>query len=73
MIHGVLICQNLKDKCIRKQWYIYTLEYYSAIKNSSFESVLMRWMKLGPIIQSEVSQDRFFLEIGKDQSGQPLI
>ena len=43
------------DKWIRKQWYIYTIEYYSAIKNS-FESVLMRWMKLEPSIQSEVSQ-----------------
>ena len=32
------------------------MEYYSAIKNNSFESVLMRWMKLEPIIQSEVSQ-----------------
>ena len=43
------------DEWIRKLWYIYTMEYYSAIKNS-FESVLMRWMKLEPIIQSEVSQ-----------------
>ena len=33
------------DKWIRKLWYIYTMEYYSAIKNNSFESVLMRWMK----------------------------
>ena len=33
-----------------------TMEYYSAIKKNSFESVLMRWMKLEPIIQSEVSQ-----------------
>ena len=41
---------------IRKLWYIYTMEYYSAIKENSFESVLMRWMKLEPIIQSEVSQ-----------------
>ena len=32
------------------------MEYYSAIKNNSFESVLMRWMKLESIIQSEVSQ-----------------
>ena len=32
------------------------MEYYSAIKKNSFESVLMRWMKLAPIIQSEVSQ-----------------
>ena len=40
----------------RKLWYIYTIEYYSAIKKNTFESVLMRWMKLEPIIQSEVSQ-----------------
>ena len=44
------------DKWIRKLWYIYTMEYYSAIKKNSFESVLMRWMKLELIIQSEVSQ-----------------
>ena len=35
---------------------MYTMEYYSAIKKNTFESVLMRWMKLEPIIQSEVSQ-----------------
>ena len=35
---------------------IYTIEHYSAIKKNAFESVLMRWMKLDPIIQSEVSQ-----------------
>ena len=40
----------------KEAWYIYTMEYYSAIKKNSFESVLMRWMKLEPIIQSEVSQ-----------------
>ena len=45
------------DEWIRKQWYIYTMEYYSAIKKKIFESVLMRWMKRGPIIQSEVSQE----------------
>ena len=44
------------DKWIRKLWYIYTMEYYSAIEKNTFESVLMRWMKLEPIIQSEVSQ-----------------
>ena len=44
------------DECIRKPWYIYTMEYYSAIKKNSFESVLKRWMKLDSIIQSEVSQ-----------------
>ena len=44
------------DECIRKLWYMYTMEYYSAIIKNTFESVLMRWMKLDPIIQSEVSQ-----------------
>ena len=44
------------EEWIRKQWYIYTMEYYSAIKKNTFESVLMRWMKLESIIQSEVSQ-----------------
>ena len=44
------------DEWIRKLWYIYTTEYYSAIKKNTFESVLMRWIKLEPIIQSEVCQ-----------------
>ena len=44
------------DECIRKLWYIYAMEYYSVIKKNTLESVLMRWMKLEPIIQSEVSQ-----------------
>ena len=44
------------DEWLRKLWYIYTMEYYLAIKKNSFKSVLMRWMKLEPIIQSEVSQ-----------------
>ena len=44
------------DEWIRKLWYIYTMEYYSAIKKNSFESVLMMWMKLDPIKQSDVSQ-----------------
>ena len=39
------------DEWIRKLWYIYTMDYYSAIKKNTFESVLMRWMKLEPIIQ----------------------
>ena len=45
------------DEWIRKLWYIYTMDYYSAIKKNTFESVLLRWMKLEPIIQSEVSQE----------------
>ena len=43
------------DEWIRKL-YIYTMEYHSATKKNTFESVLMRWIKLEPIIQSEVSQ-----------------
>ena len=46
----------MTDEWIKKLWYIYTVENYSAIKRNAFESVLMRWMKLEPIIQSEVSQ-----------------
>ena len=44
----------LADEWIKKLWCIYTMEYYSTIKNNAFESVLMRWMKLEPTIQSEV-------------------
>ena len=40
----------------KKVVYIYTMEYYLAIKKNAFESVLMRWKKLEPIIQSEISQ-----------------
>ena len=45
----------LTDEWIKMLYYIYTMEYYSAIKNA-FESVLTRWMNLEPIIQSEASQ-----------------
>ena len=63
--HTCLFCHNncgpawKQSRCpsadvwIRKLWYIHTMEYYSAIKKNSFESVLMRWMKLQPIIQSK--------------------
>ena len=43
------------DEWIKKIWYIHTMEYYSAIKRNEFESVLVRWMKLEPVIQNEVS------------------
>ena len=46
----------MTDEWIKKPWYIYTVEYYSAIKRNAFESVLMKWINLEPIIQSEVSQ-----------------
>ena len=52
-ITDLLVSQRTQD---HKLWYIYTMEYYSAIKKNTFESVLMRWMKLEPIIQSEASQ-----------------
>ena len=44
------------DEWIKKLWYIYTMEYYSALKRNTFESVPMRWMNLEPVIQSEVSR-----------------
>ena len=44
------------DEWIKKLWYINAVEYYTAIKRNTFESVLMRWMNLEPIIQSEVKQ-----------------
>ena len=54
------------DEWIRKLWYIYTMEYHSAIKKNTFESVLMRWVKLEPTIQSKVSQK------GKHQYSTPM-
>ena len=46
----------LTDEWIKKLWYIYRLAYYSATKRNTFESILMRWMHLEPIIHSEVSK-----------------
>ena len=46
------------DEWIRRLWYIYTMDYYSAFKKNAFESVLMRWMKLEPILQSELSRKK---------------
>ena len=43
---------------IKKLWYIYIMEYYSAIKRNKFESALVRWMNLELIIQSKVSQKK---------------
>ena len=45
------------DEWIRKWWCLYTVDYYSAVKRNTFESVLMRWMNLEPIIQNEVSEN----------------
>ena len=46
----------MTDEQIKKLWYIYTMEYYSAIKRNESESAELRWMNLEPVIQSEVSQ-----------------
>ena len=54
----------LTDDWMKKLWYIYTMECYSAIKRNAFESVLMRWVNLEPIIQNKVSQkekDKFYV------------
>ena len=51
------------DEWIKKIWYIYSMQYYSVIKRNSFESVLIRWMNLEPIIQSEASQKEKDLNI----------
>ena len=42
------------DEWIKKLWYIYAMEYYSAIKRNAFEKVLVTWMNLEPVIQSKV-------------------
>ena len=52
------------DEWTKTLWYICTMEYYSAIKRNTFDSVLIRWMNLEPIIQSKVSQkekDKYFI------------
>ena len=48
--------QPSTDKWVKKMWYIYTMDYYSAIKRNEFESVALSWMNLEPVMQSEVSQ-----------------
>ena len=51
------------DERIKKLWYTYTMEHYSAIKENMFESALMRWMKLKPIAQSEKHQYSILMHI----------
>ena len=46
----------LTNEWIKNLWYTYTMDYDSVIKWNASESVLMRWMKLEPIMQNEVSQ-----------------
>ena len=49
---------SMTDEWIKKLWYIYIMEFYSAIEGNTFESVLMKWMNLEPIILSEVKLGR---------------
>ena len=67
---------DLMDMSLSELQYIYTMEYYSAIKKNTFESVLMTWMNLEPIIQSEVRKRKinivdmyhtFFIHSSVDQ------
>ena len=68
------------DEQIKKLWYIYTTEYYSAIKRNTFDSALIRWMNLEPTVQSEVSQkekDKYYVlmqiyGIQKDGIDEPI-
>ena len=45
---------------VKAVWYIYTMEYYTAIKRNAFESFLVRWMNLEPVIQIEVRKKNKF-------------
>ena len=47
----------------KEMWYIYTMEYYTAIKQNTFESVAMKLMKLEPIIYNEAERERHILYI----------
>ena len=44
------------DEWIKQLWYIYAMEYYSAKEKKEFESILVRWISLEPVVQSEISQ-----------------
>ena len=44
------------DEWIKKMWYKYTMTYYSGIRRNKIESFVVMWMKLEPVIQTEVSQ-----------------
>jgi hypothetical protein len=47
-----------KEEWIQKMWYIYTMEYYSAIKNDEFMKFLGKWMDMENITLSEVTQSQ---------------
>ena len=47
---------SLKDAWIKKLWFIYTIGYYSSVKRNTFDSAIMRWINLEPLVESEASQ-----------------
>ena len=51
----------LTDEWIKKMWYTYTMEYYSAIKRNAFKSILVGWKKLKPVNQSEVRKRKKYI------------
>ena len=53
----------------KEVWYTCTMEYYSAIKKNAFELVLMRWVNIEPIIQSEVIQKEKHLDVHRQMNG----
>ena len=61
-------CPSTKE-CIQKIWYIYTMEYYSAIKNNEFMKLLGKWMYLKDIILNEVTQSQKSLDMHSLVSG----
>ena len=46
------------EEWIKEMWYLYTMEYYSAIKKNKYESVLVSWMNLELVIQSDISKKK---------------
>ena len=70
----------MTDEWIKKLWYMYTMECYSAIKKNTFESVLMRWRDLKPVTHSEMGQrekDKYHISmhiyaIWKDGTDEPV-
>ena len=66
-VHSSPICSSQKlertqvsstEEWIQKMWYIYTMEYYSAIRNNEFMKFLDKWMELENIILSELTQSQ---------------
>jgi hypothetical protein len=66
-VHGSLIYNSQKlersqmpstEEWIQKMWYIYTMEYYSAIKNNEFMKLLGKWIYLEDIILSDITQSQ---------------